>query len=230
MNSNRKRTIIAGSLYFIGTVAGVLSISTAVDAPDYLAKAAGNANQVLSSALFQFIMTIAYLGFAITLYPILRKHMESLALGFLSLRIVAAVLNIIGFICLLLLLSLSQQYVKAGTQDLSYFQTLGELLRTGRDFVNHVAMIFATSVGGLMFYLLLFKTKLFPRWLSLWGFIGTLFTILASILIMFQKIEIITSTYIVLNLPLILLEIILAIWLIAKGFDPTVRRSVIDKE
>jgi hypothetical protein len=228
MNSNRKRTIIAGSLYIVGT--GVLSISTAADAPDYLVKAAANANQVLSSALFQFIMTIAYLGFAITLYPILRKHMESLALGFLSFRIVATVLNIIGFICLLLLLSLSQQYVKAGTQDLSHFQTLGDLLRKGRDFVNHVAMIFATSVGGLMFYLLLFKTKLIPRWLSLWGFTGTLFTIFASILIMFQKIEIITSTYIVLNLPLILLEIVLAIWLIAKGFDPTVRRSLIDKE
>jgi hypothetical protein len=219
MNSNRKRTIIAGSLYIVGTVAGVLSISTAADAPDYLVKAAANANQVLSSALFQFIMTIAYLGFAITLYPILRKHMESLALGFLSFRIVATVLNIIGFICLLLLLSLSQQYVKAGTQDLSYFQTLGDLLRTGRDFINHVAMIFATSVGGLMFYLLLFKTKLIPRWLSLWGFIGTIFTIFASLLVMFKMIDILTSTYLVLNLPLILLEIVLAIWFITKGFD-----------
>ena len=91
-------------------------------------------------------------------------------------------------------------------------------------------MILSTSIGGLMFYLLLFKTKLIPRWLSLWGITGTLFTIFASILIMFQKIEIITSTYIVLNLPLILLEIVLAVWLIAKGFDPIVRRSVIDKE
>ena len=230
MNSNRKRTIIAGSLYFIGTVAGVLSIAPAVDASDYLVKAAANANQVLSSALFQFIMTIAYVGFAITLFPILRKYMESLALGFLSFRIIAAVLNIIGFIILLLLLSLSQQFLKSGTSDLSYFQTLGDLLRKGRDFVNHVAMILSTSIGGLMFYLLLFKTKLIPRWLSLWGITGTLFTIFASILIMFQKIEIITSTYIVLNLPLILLEIVLAIWLIAKGFDPIVRRSVIDKE
>lgn len=219
MNSNRKRTIIAGSLYIVGTVAGVLSISTAVDAPDYLVKASANANQVLSSALFQFIMTIAYLGFSITLYPILRKHMESLALGFLSFRIVAAVLNIIGFLFLLLLLSLSQQYVKAGTQDLSYFQTLGDLLRTGRDFVNHVAMIFATSVGGLLFYLLLFKTKLIPRWLSLWGLSGTIFTILASLLVMFKMIDILTSTYLVLNLPLVFLEIVLAIWLITKGFD-----------
>jgi len=219
MNSNRKKVVFAGSLYIVGTVAGVLSISTVVDAPDYLVKASENANQVLFSALFQFIMTIAYLGFAITLYPILRKHMESLALGFLSFRIIAAVLNIIGFICLLLLLSLSQQYVKAGTQDLSYFQTLGDLLRTGRDFINHVAMIFATSVGGLLFYLLLFKTKLIPRWLSLWGFIATIFTIIASLLVMFKMIDILTSTYLVLNLPLILLEIVLAIWFITKGVD-----------
>jgi len=230
MNSYRKRTIIAGSLYFIGTVAGVLSIAPAVDASDYLLKASSNANQVLLAALFQFIMTIAYVGFTITLFPILRKYMESLALGFLSFRIIAAVLNIIGFISLLLLLSLSQQYVKAGTQDLSYFQTLGDLLRTGRDFVNHVAMILSTSIGGLMFYLLLFKTKLIPRWLSLWGFTGTLFTIFASLLIMFHTIDIVTPTYIALNLPLILLEMVLAIWLIAKGFDSTLRRSVIDKE
>jgi hypothetical protein len=230
MNSLRKRTIIAGSLYIVGTVAGVLSIAPAVDAPDYLLKASANANQVLTCALFQFIMTIAYVGFAITLFPILRKQKESLALGFLSFRIIAAVLNIIGFICLLLLLSLSQQFVKAGTPDSSYFQTLGDLLRTGRDFVNHVAMILATSVGGLMFYFLLYQTKLIPRWLSLWGLVGTFFTIFASLLIMFHIIDIITSTYIVLNLPLILLEIVLAIWFIAKGFDSNVLNSFSEKK
>jgi hypothetical protein len=221
MNSNRKRTIIAGTLYIVGTVAGVLSISTAVDAPDYLLKASANTNQVLSCALFQFIMTIAYVGFAIILYPILRKHMESMALGFLSFRIIAAVLNIIGFICLLLILSLSQQFVKTGTPDSFYFQTLGDLIRSGRDFVNHVAMILANSVAGLMFYVLLYQTKLIPRWLSLWGLSGTIITILASLLIMFHMIDIITSTYIVLNLPLILLEIVLAIWLIVKGLNPS---------
>lgn len=77
MNSNRKKTIIAGALYIIGTIAGILSIVPAIDASDYLLKASANANQVLFGALFQFIMTIAYLGFAITLYPILRKYKES---------------------------------------------------------------------------------------------------------------------------------------------------------
>lgn len=225
MNSNRKETIIAGALYIIGTIAGILSIVPAVDASDYLFKASANANQVLFGALFQFIMTIAYVGFAIILYPIIKKHKESLALGFLSFRIIAAVLNIIGFIILLLLLSLSQEFVKAGTPDSSYFQTLGDLLRSGRDFVNHIAMILTQSVGSLLFYLLLYQTKLTPRWISLWGITGTVFTLLASLLVMFHIIDIITSTYIVINLPLILLEIVLALWLIVKGFNPSVIES-----
>jgi hypothetical protein len=220
MNSNRKKTIIAGILYIIGTIAGLLSVSPAIDASDYLVKASANANQVLLAALFQFIWTLAYLGFAITLYPILKKHMESLATGFLSLRIVAATLNIIGFIVLLLLLSLSQEFVKSGMTNLSYYQTLGDLLRSCRDFVNHIAMILISSIGGLMFYYLLYKTKLIPRWLSLWGLLGTLFAVFASLLIMFDTIDIITSTYFALFLPLVLLEIVLAIWLILKGFNP----------
>ncbi|MBK7628698.1 MAG: DUF4386 domain-containing protein [Bacteroidales bacterium] len=218
MNSNRKRTVFAGVIYIVGIVAGVLSISPAIDAPDYLLKASANTNQVLFAALFQFLWTISCICFAIILYPILRKYKESLALGFLSFRIIAAVLNIIGFVILLLLLSLSQGFVKVGTTDLSYFQTLGDLLRSGRDFVNHVAMILASSIGGLMFYFLLYQSKLIPRWLSLWGLLGTIFTIFASLLIMFDMIDILTSIYFGLNLPLILLELLLAIWFIAKGF------------
>lgn len=218
MNSDRKRTIIAGVLYIAGIVAGVLSISAAIDAPDYLLKASANATQVLLAALFQFILTIAFIGFAVILYPVLRKCNESLALGFLSFRITAAVLNVIGFVILLLLLSLSQEFVKAGTPDLYYFQTIGDLLRSGRDFVNHVAMVLASSAGGLMFYLLLYQSKLIPRWLSIWGLAGTVITIFASLLIMFDRIDILTPIYFFLNFPLVILEMVLAIWLIVKGF------------
>jgi len=230
MDSNRKKTIIAGVLYFTGTVAGVLSIAPAVDASDYLFKASLNEPQVLLAALFQFIMTIAYLGFAITLYPILNKIKESLALGFLSFRIIAAVLNSIGFIILLLLLSLSREFVRAGAPESSYFQTLGDLLRSGRDMVNHVAMILASSVAGLMFYILLYQTKLIPRWLSAWGLSGTVFTIFASLLVMFQTIIVLSTTYIVLNLPLILLEMVLAIWFIVRGFDSNRMGPITERE
>jgi hypothetical protein len=219
MNTNRKATTIAGLLYIIGTVAGVLSVVSIVDDPDYLIKVSANENQVIIGAFFQFIMAAAYVGIAISLYPILRKYNKGLALGFVSFRIIAGVFIIIGVIILLLLLPLSQEFVKAGAPGSSYFQTLGGLLRTGRDLVNHVAMILALSIGGLMFYYVLYQSKLVPRWLSGWGLVGTTLTILASFLIMFRLIEIISPTYLVLNLPMALQEMVLAVWLIVKGFS-----------
>lgn len=214
-----KITTIAGTLMIIGLVAGLLSIAPAIDAPDYLVKASANANQVIFGAFSQFIMAAAYAGVAITLYPILRKSNESLALGFLSFRMIAAVFLFIGVTNLLLLLALSQEFVKTGSSDPLYFQTLGHLLRTGRDLANHVAMPLALSVSGLMFYFLLYQTKFVPGWLSVWGFVATMLTIVATLLVMFRVIEIITPSYVILALPTAVLEIVLALWLIIKGFN-----------
>ncbi len=219
MDSNRKITIIAGVLFIIGTIAGILSVVPAIDTPNYLIEASANANQIILGTVFQFLMAVVYIGIAITLYPILRKYNEGLALGFLSFRIIAAVFIIIGVISLLLLLSLSQEFMKAGTAATSYFHSFGSLLRTGRDLVNHVAMILSLSVGGLMFNFLLYQAKLVPGWLSVLGLIGNKLAILASLLVMFQIIDIISAVYLVLLFPIAMQEMILAIWLIAKGFN-----------
>lgn len=219
IESNRKVTTTAGWLYIIGIVAGLLSVAHAVDAPDYLIKASAQANQVILAAFFHVLMAPAYVGIAISLYPVLKQFNPYLALGFASFRIIAGVFIIIGVVLLLLILTLSQEFVSAGTPGASFFQVVGGLLQAGRDLVNHVAMILAVSFGGLMFYIMLYQTKLIPRWLSSWGLVGTILAILASLLVMFRIIGIITTIYIVLNIPMALQEMVLAVWLIAKGFN-----------
>ncbi len=136
MIADRKATILAGLLYFLGIIAGALSVVPVIDTPDYLIQISANVSQVTSGASFQFLMTVAYLGMAITLYPVLKKHNESLALGYVGFRIVAVAFIVIGVILLLLLLTLSQEYVRAGAPVPSHFQIIGELLRTGRDLIN----------------------------------------------------------------------------------------------
>lgn len=219
MNSIRKATMIAGILFLIGTAAGILSIAPAIDAPDYLIQASEQENRVIVAAVFQFIMAVAYVGFAILLYPIIKQYNRSLAVGFLGFRLIAGVFNIVGVISILLLLTLSQEFVRAGALDPSYFQLIGGLLRAGRDVINHVAMILTHSIGGLMIYYILYQSKLVPRWLSVWGVMGTLLTIGASFLVMFHVIEIVTPVYIGLSLPIALQEMLFAIWLIFKGFN-----------
>lgn len=80
MDKERKITILAAALFIIATVAGILSIAPAVDHSEYLIKASENKNQVILSAFFQFIMAVAYIGIPISLYPIIRKYNERLAL------------------------------------------------------------------------------------------------------------------------------------------------------
>jgi hypothetical protein len=219
METTRKNTIIAGALYILGYIAGILSIAPAVDGPGYLIETAANANQALFAALFQFVMIIAYLGIAITLYPMIKKFNGPLALGFLSFRIIGAVFILMGVILLLLILTISQDYVGTGSSNLPMFQLIGGLLRTGRDYVNHIAMIVSLNIGAIMLYVLLYKSRLVPRWLSVWGIIGAILTITASFLIMFQWMDIITPEYMIMNVPIALQELTFAIWLIAKGFD-----------
>lgn len=222
IDQNRKITIAAGLLYILGIIAGILSISYAIDDPNYLIKASSNAGSVILAAFFHLLMAPLYIGIAILQYPVLKNSNQWLAFGFAGFRFIAGVFIIIGVIILLLLLSLSQEFVKTGTQDASYFKTIGLLLQTGRDLVNHVATILSVCMGGLMYYFLLFQAKLVPRWLSGWGIVGTIFAIVASLLFFFHAIAIITPVYIILNIPMILQEIVLAVWLIAKGFNPAI--------
>jgi hypothetical protein len=169
MNSNRKAATVAGWLYLLGFVTGILSVAYAVDAPDYLLKAAANANEVMTAAFFHLMMAPASVGIVIALYPVLRQYHPHLAFGFASFRVIAGGFIILGVVFLLLILTLSQEFVRAGAPEAAYFQTLGVLLQAGRDLVNHIAMVLAVSLSGLMYYALLYQTRLVPRWLSGWN-------------------------------------------------------------
>jgi hypothetical protein len=166
---------------------------------------------------FQFLMMAAYVGMSITLYPVLKKYNERLTLGYVGFRLIAAAFIVIGAIILFLLLALSEEFLNAGAPASSHFQTIGELLRTGRDLVNHVGMILLLSISGLLLNYLLYQTKLVPGWLSSWGLVGTAVTIASSFLFMFHVIDLMPSVF--MNFPLALQEMVFAVWLIAKGVD-----------
>lgn len=218
IDTYREISIVTGVLYIFGLIAGVLSVAHAVDDSDYLTKSALHAKQVYKAACFQFLMAIFYIGVAIVLYPVLKTYNEILATGFLGFRIVAVIFLLTGVIILLLILKLSQEYVKVGSSDLSSFKRAGDLLKTGRDLINHVCMVITLCIGGIMLYIIMLQTGLIPAWLSVWGLFGSSMAILASILVMVKNMEILKPAYIMLNIPIALQEMVFAVWLIVKGF------------
>jgi len=218
MNTNRKTATIVGVLFIIGTVAGILSV--VVTGPilndlDYLIKVSANENQIVLGALFVLIMGLALAMVPVMMFPIFKKYNEALALGSVVFRgVLEAVIYIAMVISWLLLLTVSQEYVKAGAPDASHFQTLGTLLLQASDQINPILEI-VFSLGALMIYYLFYQSKLIPRWLSVWGLIGGILYLAAGLFAMFSV------DLGILLAPLALQEMVLAVWLIVKGFNPS---------
>jgi hypothetical protein len=228
MNTNRKIAIIAGVLFIIATVASVLGTlfsKPILDATDYLIKISANENRIAIGALLAFIAALASASIAISLYPVLKKYNQGLALAAVGFRLIEGVFNVVRVMGLLLLLTLSQEFVKAGAPDSSYFQTSGALIVAGRDWVGNVGLLLAFSLGALMYYYIFYQTRLVPRWLSGWGLVGATLCMVAGILVMFRVIGPMSTAQIVLAVPIGLQEMVLAVWLIVKGFNPSVIAS-----
>ena len=225
MNTNRKSAIIVGVFFLAGyfiLIPGSLIIDAIIDAPDFLINVSANQSKVIIGLFLEMINTAAVLGISVVMFPLLKKQSEALALGYVGSRVVESAILLVGHVFLLLLVVLSQVFVSAAAPDASQFQTLGTLLIAERRLTfKFVPLI--VSVGAAMFYYLLYKTKLIPRWLSVWGLIGVPFSLAAFGVAMFglsAEASIPTSA-IVLNLPIGLNEIVLGIWLIVKGFNPS---------
>ncbi|MCY9762334.1 DUF4386 domain-containing protein [Paenibacillus alvei] len=218
IHSSRKSTVMVGLLFIVGLVAGICSVVPVIDGADYLVNASTNESQVLIGAFSQLLMVVAYVGIPILLYPIISKHHKSLALGSVACGIIAGVFIMIGVIILLLLLTVSQEFATVDALNVSYFHTLGELLRDGRDLVNHVATTLAFVLAMFLFTCIFVQTKIVPRWLSVPGLIGSALSILASLLFMIRVIGL-DAAYMMLNIPIAIQQLVLAIWLIVKGFN-----------
>jgi hypothetical protein len=218
MNPNRKTAIIVGALFIIGTVGLVLSVvlvGSILDDPDYLIEFSANENRIIIGALLVLISGFALAMVPVMMFPIFKKYNEALALGSVVFRgALEAVIYIAIVISWLLLLTVSQEYVKTGAPDASHFQTLGTLLLNANDQINPILEI-VFSLGALMIYYLFYQSKLIPRWLSVWGLIGAILYLATGLFAMFSV------DFGILLAPLALQEMVLAVWLIVKGFNPS---------
>lgn len=222
MSTNRTTAVVVGVLYIIGTLTGVLSAvltKPLLDAPDYLVEISSNGNQVLTGALLVLIMGLALALVPIVIFPILKKHNEVLALGYVVFRGgIETVTYIALVIPFLLLVSLGQATVQTGSTDASYFQAVGALLlKTQESAATITEIVF--PLGALMFYYVLYQSKLIPQWISGWGLVAAIPYLVAGLLHLFGLVDQMSTIQSVLVLPMALQEMVMAVWLIVKGFN-----------
>jgi len=164
MNTYRKNAIIAGVLWIAATVVPILGMVVVqyiqyIDAPDYLATVAANANKVKTGALIELVYAFASASIAIWLYPVLKKQDGALALGSVAFRLIEGILGIVSVIGLLSILTLSQEYVKAGAPDASGFQAVGTSVFAARHWAGMLGGgRFHTGCYDVLLHILPLKT------------------------------------------------------------------------
>lgn len=224
MNASRKTAIIVGVLYIIGTVAGIFSLvftGPILEEPDYLIQVSTNPNQIVIGALFVLTMGLALAMVPVMMFPILKRYNEALAVGYVVVRgALEAITDLAFAIGWLSLLLISQGYVKAIAAEAFYFQTLGDLVLQTHDQMGHVLTI-VFILGALMFYYVLYQSRLVPRWLSGWGLLAAIPYFISGVLGLFTLLHQMSTIQMALVLPLAVQEMVLAIWLIVKGFNPS---------
>jgi len=214
----RSAAVTAGVLFIVATAASVTGSAlsgSVLDRTDYLASLSEDANRVDAGLFLQFIAAGASVGIALAMYPVLRTWGQGLSLGSVVFRTMEAILYIVAVVSVLSLFSVAQRFSGADAAQRASLQAAGDSLLDVRDQAN-LAAVMAFSVGALMYYYLLYRSQLVPRWLSGWGIVAIILTLVACLLALFGHHPV--TDHVPLVLPLAVQEIVLAVWLIAKGF------------
>lgn len=205
-------TLFVSAFFLYGIGFGL--VTSVTGAPGYLATVAAQRLTLTSGGLLMLLNSVAVVGLGVLFYPILAKHGQRTALAYLSARIVEGAFLAIGVICLLMLVPLGQVWVEAGEASRGWVTAVGTLLSEANTLAYQIAM---TSLGfaSLFTCALLFRTRLIPRFLAGWGFVGYAIFMAGAIGEIFG-----VHRGVMLSIPGGLFELIVGLWLIFKGFRP----------
>jgi len=155
----------------------------------------GNPEAKTLGMVLEVISGLAVIAIAVLMFPIFKFYNKKLSFWYIVSRsIEGGLLVVTGFLFL------------------SHNTLLLELHKG-----IHTVHAYIFAIAAMIFYYLLYQSKLIPRWISLWGVFAAILLILVSLL----EVTGIISELIILKLPIVLNELVLAIWLLIKGFNPS---------
>ncbi len=221
LNSTKNAARIVGILFLLQMLTAVISHSVILRpilyGKNFLVDVSTHSNNVTLAMLSDLVCGASVFGIAVIMFPILKKHNESIALWYVGLRLNEWVIATISGIFLLTILAIGKEHVQTGMLESSYLPTIGKYFLKARGATQNLGLL-GFCLSASMFYYILFQSRLIPRFISIWGLIG--------VLLLFT--EIVSSIFghslggIMIMLPMGLNEIFLGIWLIVKGFNPSV--------
>jgi hypothetical protein len=208
---------LIGALFLSGFLlygVGSSLVTSVVGAPDFLSTISAHQTTLVLGAFLMLLNTAVDVGKGVLFFPILEKHGKRTALAYLAALIVEVVLLDVGVLALLMIVPLAQQGVDAGQASVGWAKALGSLAVQSNTMAYQIGQM-SLGLGAVFLCLLLFRTRLIPRFLSIWGLVGYAILMAGTIAEIFG-----IHIGVMLSIPGGLFEVGLGFWLIIKGFQP----------
>jgi hypothetical protein len=215
MSVRTRDATAVGILFIVASVTAIIGGSLAalpLDDADYLLGLAGQDTQVISGVLLLVVQTVAVVGIAVLLYPVLSREHAGLALGYIAARTIEGVLVLVGALSVLALVTLSRDQAEAAGAT-----PLGDVLVATYDWSYLLGPMLFFSVSALILYPMLLRARLVPAWLSVWGLAGGLLLLARTVAEMYGA-DLPALAQGLIAAPIGINEMVLALWLIIKGF------------
>lgn len=220
MSSEKFNPRILGVAFFIVAIASLVSevlFSALVESGDMstdLTNIANNVLQLRMSIIVDMITAVGIIVLGVLLYTVLSNQNKIVANIAISFYLAESIILAVSKTNLFYLISVSQEWVLAGSPSSSYFQTLGILflgiIRAG----YNIHMVFF-ALGGILFYYLLYRSEVVPKALTIFALIAISLVLVGALLAIFEL------YFIIFMLPNMLFELSIGIWIMAKGLSET---------
>lgn len=220
MNTDKRTAVIVGILFIIATAflfVGEAFYGPVVDSPDFLNAAYPGRNSAAAGMLIEFSCILSIALIPVVAFPALRKHSEPLAIAYIVFRLFEAVLFVLVDITKLSLIKVSELYRAAESSSAAAIANIGAVIQAWNQWA-WVFYVFIFAIGALIFYALLFRSRLLPRWISVWGLISAVMISASAGMSMFEF-PLPEAVFVLLVVPIAVQEMVMAFWLIIKGFN-----------
>ena len=227
MTSTRKTALVAGVCYLITFVSiPTLALYRPVlNNRDWIISSGGHTGMLVGGFL-EVLAALAAIGTAVTLYPVVKRQNEGVALGFVAARVLEAVMIFTGVVSLLSLVTLRQDLGAAAGANAAALVTTGAAHVAIYKWTFLLSQSIMPAINALLLGSLMYRSRLVPRIIPVVGLIGAPFLICTVIATLFGGMKLGSPEFAA--VPVAAWEFSLGVWLVVKGFRPSPITAAID--